>query len=179
VRELVREARLGARLGDDDRAGGRDDERRDLAHEAVADREDRVGPDRAGEVHALDQGDADAADQVDGRDDEAGHGVAAHELRGAVHGAVELRLAPDLVAARLGLVGRDQAVVELGVDRHLLAGHRVEGEARGHLADAPGALRDHELDLIRIGKIRSRPRVAADHELPNDSITRPRGRRTG
>ena len=34
--------------------------------------------------------------------------------------------------------------VEVGVDRHLLAGHRVEGEARGHLGDAPRALGDDD-----------------------------------
>ena len=32
---------------------------------------------------------------------------------------------------------------EVGVDRHLLAGHRVQGEARGHLGDARRAARHH------------------------------------
>ena len=57
---------------------------------------------------------------------------------------------PDFVletlaaAARLGLV--DQAGGEVGVDRHLLAGHGIEVEARRDLRDATRALRDdHEI----------------------------------
>ena len=39
------------------------------------------------------------------------------------------------------------AGVQVGVDGHLLAGHAVEGESGGHLADARGPLGDdHELD---------------------------------
>ena len=80
-------------------------------------------------------------------DHDAGDRVALDELRGAVHRAVEVGLARDLGAAHARLVVGDLAGVEVGVDRHLLAGHRVEGEARGHLGDAAGAVRDHdELD---------------------------------
>ena len=81
-------------------------------------------------------------------DQHAGHRVALDELRGAVHRAVEVGLArrSPRGAARASSLG-DQAGVQVGVDRHLLAGHRVEGEARGDLGDAPGAVRDHdELD---------------------------------
>ena len=50
-------------------------------------------------------------------------------------------------AALARLVLGDLAGVQVGVDRHLLAGHRVEGEARGDLGDAAGAVRDDdELD---------------------------------
>jgi hypothetical protein len=38
----------------------------------------------------------------------------------------------------------DQAGVQVGVDRHLLAGHRIEGEARADFGDALGALGDHD-----------------------------------
>ena len=47
----------------------------------------------------LSDADDEAADDVDGGDDDAGHGVAAHELAGAVHGPVEVRLARDLARA--------------------------------------------------------------------------------
>ena len=41
----------------------------------------------------------------------------------------------------------DDAGVQVGVDRHLPAGHAVQGKAGGHFADARGALGDHdELD---------------------------------
>ena len=45
-------------------------------------------------------------------------------------------------AARFLLV--DQAGVEVGVDRHLLARHRVQREARADLGDALGALGDDD-----------------------------------
>ena len=86
-------------------------------------------------------------EQVDRDDDQAGDRVALDELRGAVHRAVEVGLALDLRAALARLGVGDLPGVQVGVDRHLLAGHRVEGEARGDLGDAPGAARDHdELD---------------------------------
>jgi hypothetical protein len=86
---------------------------------------------------ALHDADEDAADDVDERDEQAGDRVALHELRRAVHGAEEVGLARDLVAplARLRLV--DEPRAEVGVDGHLLAGHGVEREARGHLGHAP------------------------------------------
>ncbi len=68
-------------------------------------------------------------------------------LLGAVHGAVEVGLAADVRRRSRASLVVDQAGVQVGVDRHLLAGHRVEGEAGGHLGDAPGALGDDdELD---------------------------------
>ena len=95
----------------------------------------------------LDHPDHDAADQVDPGDDQRGHRVALDELRGTVHGAVEVRLAGDLLAPVPRLLVGDQAGVQVGVDRHLLTGHRVEGEPGGDLGDAAGAVgHDHELD---------------------------------
>src|SRR5579883_570045 len=137
---LVRRAH-GAGLGDDEARRGRDDERRDLGDEAVADGEQRVGVGRLGEAEpVLRHADDDAADDVDEGDQEAGHRVAAHEFRGAVHRAEEGALVLEHLAplARARLV--DQARREIGVDRHLLAGHRIQAEARRHLGDAPRAL---------------------------------------
>ena len=50
----------------------------------------------------LEHADDEAADEVDRGDDEAGDGVAAHELRGAVHRAVEVGVAGDLLAPARG-----------------------------------------------------------------------------
>ena len=76
-----------------------------------------------------------------------GDRVALDELRGAVHGAVEVGLGRDFGAALAGLGVGDQPGVEVGVDRHLLAGHRVEGEAGADLGHALGTLGDDdELD---------------------------------
>jgi hypothetical protein len=95
----------------------------------------------------LDDADDDPAEQVDRHDHDAGHRVALHELRGAVHRAVEVRFARDLAPALARLRLGDLPRVEVGVDRHLLAGHRVEREARRDLGDPARAVRDHdELD---------------------------------
>ena len=91
--------------------------------------------------------DDDAADEVDRRDDDRGDRVALDELRGAVHRAVEVGLLGDVVAPLARLLLGDLPGVEVGVDRHLLARHGVEGEAGGDLGDAAGAVGDHhELD---------------------------------
>ena len=61
----------------------------------------------------------------------------------------------------------DQPRVQVGVDGHLLAGHRVQGEARRHLGDASRALGDdHELDDDEDHEHHEADHeVAADHEL--------------
>ena len=58
--------------------------------------------------------------------------------------AVEVGLAPDPLAPRPRLALVDDAGVQVGVDRHLAAGHRVEGEPRRHFRDAHRAVVDDE-----------------------------------
>ena len=108
--------------------------------------------------------DDEAADDVDEQDQHAGHRVAAHELRGAVHRAEELGLLADLGAAPLGLLLVDQAGVQVGVDRHLLARHRVEREARADLGDALGALGDDD----EVDDDQDREHDQADREVAAD-----------
>jgi hypothetical protein len=142
------EVLLGRRASDEDAGGDGDQQRGDLRAQAVADRQQREVVRGLAERHAhLHDADHDAADQVDAGDQDAGHGVALDELRGAVHRAVEVGLLGDLRAALARLLVGDLAGVEVGVDRHLLAGHGVEREARAHLGHAAGAVGDHhELD---------------------------------
>ena len=100
-----------------------------------------------GEGHAVaEEADGEAAEDVDDGDQQAGDGVAADELGGAVHGAEEAAFLLELAAALAGGGFVDEAGGEVGVDGHLLAGHRVEAEAGGDLGDAAGALGDdHEV----------------------------------
>jgi hypothetical protein len=94
----------------------------------------------------LDDPDQDAADDVDGGDDQAGDGVALHELAGAVHGPEEGRFLLQILAALLGGVLVDQAGRQVGVDGHLLAGHGVQGEAGRDFRDPARTLGDdHEV----------------------------------
>ncbi len=160
---------VGGGAGDDDAGGDGDQERGDLRGEAVADGQQRelVGGFGEGEP-ALGDADHDPPDEVDRGDDQRGHGVALDELGGAVHRAVEVGFLGDLGAAGAGLLVGDQAGVEVGVDRHLLAGHRVEGEARADLRDAPGAVGDDdELDHDEDQEDHEADDdVAGDDELP-------------
>jgi len=143
-----RDGAAAGTVGHQQAGRGADDQRRDLRHQAVADGQRAVGGQRLGRRHAvLRHADDEAADQVDEGDDQAGDGVAAHELGRAVHGPVEVGVAADLLAPAARLVLVDEAGAEVGVNAHLPAGHRIEGEARRHLGDAPGALGDdHEVD---------------------------------
>ena len=86
-------------------------------------------------------------DDVDERDDQARDGVALHELHRAVHVAEHLRGSLQLVAAILCLLFGDCARPGRRIDRHLLAGHRVEAEPRAHFGNALRAFGNHdELD---------------------------------
>src|SRR5690348_9611929 len=95
----------------------------------------------------LSNSDDEPGEDVDDADDERRDDIAFDEFHRAIHRAEELRFARERAstAARLGAV--DRAGSELGVDRHLLAGHRVEDEARRDLGHALRAFGDDdELD---------------------------------
>ncbi len=123
-------------------------QRGNLRHQAVADRQDGIGLHRIHDGYVVHR-DADdqSADDVDQGDDDAGDGVALHELHGAVHRAVELTFARQAFTPRAGLLEIDDAGAQIGVDAHLLARHRVQGESGRDFGHALGALGDHdELD---------------------------------
>ncbi|MGF6302212.1 hypothetical protein OKW42_005565 [Paraburkholderia sp. WC7.3d] len=150
-----------------DHAGRRrNHQRRNLRDEAVADRQQRVVLARRGKTHVvLDHADDQPADDVDHHDQETGDRIAAHELARAVHRAVELGFLRDFRATLAGLLFVDETSIQIGVDRHLLAGHRVEREARGHLGDPPRALRDHhEVDHHQDDEDDDTDREIAAHE---------------
>ena len=160
---------LGARhASHDDGHRRRQQQRRHLCDQAVADRQRRIDARRIAEAHVVrHHADADAAENVDDQDQDAGRRVAAHELAGTVHRTVEVRFGTHFGAADFGFILRDQAGVQVGVDRHLLAGHGIEGEARADFGDAPRALGDD--DEVDDGQDREHDDadrvVAADDEL--------------
>ncbi len=88
-------------------------------------------------------------------------------FEGTVHGAEERALLLQFAAAALRLLLVDQPGIEVGVDRHLLAGNGIEREASAHLGDTGCPLgddeevhrdQDHEDDD-------SDDEIAAHHEL--------------
>ena len=131
-------------LGDHDAGGDRDEECRDLADQAIADGQQGKGIGRLGDRQAMpDHGDRQAADQVDGGDDKARHGIAADEFGGAVHGAMKGAFLLQLPPPAPGFRFIDQSGREIGIDRHLLARHGIQAEARSDLGDTAGALGHH------------------------------------
>ncbi len=154
--------------GDQHRHGAGDQQRRQLRHQAVTDGQQGVGGGGIAERHAmLQHAHGQATEHVDEQDQDAGDGVAADELAGAVHRTVEVGFLANLFTTGLGFFTRQQTGVQVGVDGHLLAGHGVEDEARGHFRDAPGALGDdHEVDDGQDGEDHdAHGVVAADDEF--------------
>ena len=149
-------------LGDHKARRRRNDEGRHLADETVADGQQGEGLRRVAEAHAfLHHGDDDAADDVDADNQQARDGVAAHEFAGAVHGAEEIGFAFQLLAAAAGFGFVDKTGGQIGVHRHLLAGHGVQGEARGDFRDTARTFGDdHE-----VHDHQDREHDEADHEI--------------
>ncbi len=72
------------------------------------------------------------------------------------------------------LIVRDGARRQVGVNGHLLARHRVQGEARRHLGDAARSLRhDHEVDDRGIRKTTSPTSTFPSTKRPKASTTLP------
>ncbi len=143
--EISAEGFVGRGAGDDQAAGDGDQQRRNHGDQAVADGEHGVGLERVAEGNVeLKDSDEESGDDVDGGEQNGGERVALAEAGGSVHGAVELGFAGDGFAAGAGLLLVDESGVEVGVDGHLLAGHGIEGEARGDLGGAHGAVADDQ-----------------------------------
>ena len=88
--------------------------------------------------------DTDAADQVDRQNHHPGDGVPAHKLRRPVHRAVEIGLAGNIFTPGLRLRLVNQSGIKIGINRHLLAGHRVQGKAGRNLGNTLGPFGDDD-----------------------------------
>jgi hypothetical protein len=150
----------------DDTGGGGNHQRRYLCHQTVADGQQRVVAGGGGEAHVvLHDADDQSADDVDQHDDDAGHGVAAHELGSTVHRPVEVGFLRDFGAPPPRVILADQPGIQIGVDRHLLARHRVQGKPRRDFGDTAGAFGDdHEIDQHQYDEHHQTHRVVAAHQ---------------
>ena len=143
--DLAGEIVLRIDSGDDRGGGDRQHQRGQLCHQRVADREHDISLRGVAHRHLMaDHAEDQAADDVDREDQEASDSIALHELGRTVHRAIEIGFGRHLDAPRPRLVGRHQPGVEIGVDRHLLAGQGIEGEARADFGDAARALGDDD-----------------------------------
>jgi hypothetical protein len=98
---LIRRAgRTAAR--DEQTRGKRNDQRRNLRDETVADRELDENIGGLADLHVMAEiADDDAAEDIDRRDDQAGDRIAAHEFRGTIHRTIEGAFLFQLPAAAL------------------------------------------------------------------------------
>ena len=77
--------------------------------------------------------DGKATQNVDKQDEDASYRITSDKLRGAIHRAIKIRFPRNALAALERLVLSNQTCVEIRVDRHLLAGHRIERKSGGYL----------------------------------------------
>ena len=114
---------FGCGAGNDHARRDGNDDGRDGGNQTIADGQQRKGCQRLFPAHAfLDDADEYAADEIDERDEQTGIDVPLHKLARAVHCAVEVRLAAQVVAAGGGFLLVNESGVEVGLDGHLLAG---------------------------------------------------------
>ena len=143
----------------------RDQQRRNLRHQRVTHGQRDVAASGFAGAHVVaGHADDEAADDGDEQDQQASHRVAANELAGTVHRPEEVGLFTHLGTPLARLVLVDQAGVEIGVDRHLLARHRVQREARADLGNALGTLGDDD----EVDDDQDRKHDQADREVVAD-----------
>ena len=116
----------------------------------------------------LHDADGESAQNIDQRDQDGRDGVAANELARPVHRSIKIRFLFHLAAARAGLFFIDHPGIQFGINRHLFAGHRVQGEPGRDLRDTPGTLGDdNEIDQDENEEDDEADDViAADDEIP-------------
>ena len=115
-----------------------------MRDQAIAHGQHRKIEDRITETHAMaEAANRDPAKKIDGSDNEASNGIAAHEFRGTIHGTIKAGFRFQFLAAQTGLIFVNQPSRQIGINRHLLAGHGVQAEARGDFGDASATLGDN------------------------------------
>jgi len=167
--ELLRQILRIANARHDHTGGDRDDQRRNLRHQAIADGQQGIGLGRRAKIQiVLQDADEQTAKDVDEHDQNTGDGIAANELRRAVHRAEKICLFGDRCAPLARIVFTDQTGIEVGVDRHLLARHGIQGETCRHFSDPASTLgNDHEIDDHQNRKDDDTDGViAADQKMP-------------
>ena len=150
---------------------GRDgnQQRRDLCHECVTYGQQHVAVGcLGGRQIVLRHADDESADDVDKQNQQARHGIAAHVFAGTIHRAEELGFIAHFRAPTLGFFVVDQPGVQVCVNRHLLAGHGVQGKAGANFSDPLRTLgHDDEVDHHQNREHdQTHGEIAADQEVP-------------
>ena len=118
---------------DDNGCREREKQRGNLRGQTIADGQRDINIGSLAERHIIfGHANDEAANNIDAENEQAGNRVTFHEFRGTIHGAVEIGFTRDFFAATLGFFRSEQSGIEFSINRHLLAGHRIQGEARGN-----------------------------------------------
>ena len=110
----------------------------------------------------LQHADRKAANNVDEQNQNSGDSVTANKFGSAIHRAIKVRLTRNFRAAAACFGFVDQPRVEVSVNCHLFAWHRIEREARRNFSDAPGTLGNHN----EIDHYQNRKHHQAYREIP-------------
>ena len=81
--------------------------------------------------------------QIDHQNHDAGHGIATHELGRTVHGTKEVCLLRDFSAALFGFSLLNQTCIQIRINGHLFAWHRIQSKASRYFSYAARALGNH------------------------------------
>ncbi len=113
---------------------------------AIADGQDGIGLQRLRDVEAmLQNADQQTGNNIDAGDKDSGHGVALRKAARSVHSAEKFGLGCQFFTAAARLAFVDQAGVQIGIDRHLFAGQRIESESGRDFRNADRAVVDHNI----------------------------------
>ena len=136
--------RRGARDQNTRRRGG--DQRRDLRHQTIADRQQREPLQRLRHRHVfLHDTDREPTYDIDQRDENRSHRITLSESDGAIHGAVEFGFLADLHPPFAGFLLIDDSSVQVGINRKLLARQRVQRESGSDFRNTNRAVIDHDV----------------------------------
>src|SRR5581483_4080549 len=107
------------------------------------------------------------ADDVDQNDENRRDRIAFNEFAGAVHRTVKVGLEFDLFSTLFCLGFGDETCVQVGINRHLLARHRIKRKSGNHFSYAASAVRDHHKlhDDKNQKRNKADNKVAAHHKI--------------
>ena len=112
----------------------------------------------------LHDADHETAHDIDHENQDSRHRIATHKLACAIHGTVEIGFLRHFGASFLGFFLRENTGVEICIDRHLFAGHGVEGKARADFRNAASALsHHHKIDDHQNREHHQANRIVAPH----------------
>jgi hypothetical protein len=117
-----------------------------MVYQAVTDGENGVGLQGLAQRNSqLEDADQKPGDDVDSGDQYRSQGVPLVEPGRTIHGAIELRFMSNLLAPgpRLGLI--NDSGIQVGINCHLLAGQRIEREARRNFCGPDRTMADHQI----------------------------------